>query len=159
MPFYNLRLEDALKGNSNYITWKDIMEAVLEDNGINEFIDHDIPNPPKSDAKDLAKWRKSVAKARRIILEGVQDHIVSSLHNKEIPYTMWKALTDLFQNSSDHGKLSLKEKLRKINMEKGDSIPKYLTKFIHCRDELGSIRITIVEDDTVSLALLGLPKS
>jgi hypothetical protein len=66
---------------------------------------------------------------------------------------------DLFQNSRDHRKLVLKDKLRKIKMEKGDTIPKYLTKFVQCRDELGSVGITITADDLVSLDLLGLPKS
>jgi len=47
-----------------------------------------------------------------------------SLHGKETPYAMWKALIDLFQNKNDHMKLALKEKLRKIKMEKGDTIPK-----------------------------------
>eukprot|EP00253_Pinus_taeda_P035089 PITA_35089 len=60
---------------------------------------------------------------------------------------MWKELTDLFQNSRDHRKLALKDKLRKINMENDDSIPKHLTKFTHCRDELGSVGITVIEDD------------
>ena len=32
-------------------------------------------------------------------------------------------------------------------------------KFVHCRDELGSVGITIDVDDLVSLALLGLLKS
>ena len=44
-------------------------------------------------------------------------------------------------------------------MEKGDSIPKYLTNFFQCRDELGSVGITVADDDLVSLALLGIPKS
>ena len=92
-------------------------------------------------------------------MEGVRDHIVSSLHGKTTPYAMWKVLTDLFQNSSDHRKLALKDKLRKIKMEKGDTIPKYLTKFVQCWDELGSVGITITADDLVSLDLLGLPKS
>jgi hypothetical protein len=100
-----------------------------------------------------------VAKVRRILLEGVRDHIVSSLHGKTTPHAMWKVLTDLFQNSSDHKKLVLKDKLRKIKMEKSDSIPKYLTKFVQCQDELGSVGITVADDDLVSLALLGLPKS
>ena len=39
MAFNGLRLEYALKGNSNYIAWKDKMEAVLEDNDLKEFID------------------------------------------------------------------------------------------------------------------------
>ena len=72
---------------------------------------------------------------------------------------MWKALIDLFQSINVDRKLALKDKLRKIKMEKGDTIPKYLTKFVQCRDELGSIRITIFYDDLVSLAPLGLPKS
>ena len=59
---------------------------------------------------------------RRILLEGVQDHDVLSLHGKENPYDMWKALTYLFQSSSDHKKLALKDKLRKIKMEKGNTI-------------------------------------
>jgi hypothetical protein len=44
-------------------------------------------------------------------------------------------------------------------MEKGDSIPKYLMKFVQCRNELGSVGIKVVDDDLVSLSLLGLPKS
>jgi hypothetical protein len=72
---------------------------------------------------------------------------------------MWKVLMDLFQNSSNHRKLALKDKLRKIKMEKGDTIPKYLTKFFQCRDDLGSVGIIVVVDDLVSLVLLGLPKS
>jgi hypothetical protein len=72
---------------------------------------------------------------------------------------MWKVLTDLFQNNSDHRKLVLKDKLRKIKMEKGESIPKYLTKFFQCWDELGSVGITVIDDDLVRLSLLGLPKN
>ena len=44
-------------------------------------------------------------------------------------------------------------------MEKGESIQKYLTKFFHCKDELGSVGVTFDEEDLVILALLGLPKS
>jgi len=159
MSFYGLRLEYALEGSSNYISWKDRMEVELEDIGLKEVIDKDIPKPPATDDQDLAEWRKCVAKVRRIVLERVKYHIVSNLHKKETPYEMWKALTNLFQNSSDHGKLALKEKLWKINMEKGDTIPQYLRKFTQCRDEIGSVGITIVGDDLVSLALLGLPKT
>ena len=88
----------------------------------------------------------------------VKDHIVSSLHGKATPFAMWKALTDLFQSSSDHRKLALKDNLKKIKMEKGDNIPKYLMNFVQCRDELGSVGITVMDDDLLSLALLGLPK-
>ena len=54
--------------------------------------------------------------------------------------------------------MALKDKLKKIKMEKGDNIAKYLTKFIQCRDELGSVGITVADDDLMSLSLLGLPR-
>ena len=100
-----------------------------------------------------------LAKARQIILEGVRDHIVLSLHGKENLYAMWKIFTGLYRNNSDQRKLALEDKLQKIKMEKGETIPKYLTKFTQCRDELGSVGITVTEDDMVSISLLGLPKS
>ena len=159
MSFNGLRLEYALEGSLNYIAWKDRMEVVLEDNGLEEFIDGNVPKPASSDAAGLDAWKKKVAKTRRILLEGVKDHIVSSLHGKATPFEIWKALIDLFQSSSDQRKLALKDKLGKIKMEKGDSIPKYLAKFVHCRDELGSVGITVDDEYLVSLALLRLPKS
>ena len=134
MDFNDLRLEYALEGSSNYISWKERMEAILEDNGLKEFIDKDVPKPDDVDVANLDAWKKKVAKARRILLEGVQDHIVSNIHGKSTPYAMWKALTDLFQNNNDHRKLVLKDKLKKIKMEKGETIPKYLTNFVQCRD-------------------------
>ena len=101
MAFNGLRLEYALDGSSNYIAWKERMEAVLEDNGLKEFIDSDVPKPGSSDATLLDAWQNKIAKTRRILLEGVKDHIVSSLHEKATPFLMWKALTDLFRSRSD----------------------------------------------------------
>ena len=101
MYFNELRLEYALEGSSNYIAWKDGMEAVLDDNGLKEFIDAKILEPASSDAAALDTWQKKTEKCRRILLEGVKDHIVSGLHGKAIPFLMWKALTDLFQSRSD----------------------------------------------------------
>ena len=111
-------MEYALDGSSKYIAWKDRMEAVLEDNGLKEFIDSNVPKPGSSDVALLDAWKKKIAKTRRIMLEGVKDHIVSSLHGKATSFAMRRALTDFFQSSSDLRKLALKDKLRKIKMER-----------------------------------------
>lgn len=157
MAFSGLRLEYSLDGSSNYITWKDRMEAVLEDNGLKDFIDQEFQK--LTDATQLAEWKKCVARARRIILEEVWDHIVSSLHGKETLFLMWKTLKDLYQNNSNQRKLALKDKIRKIKCEKGDTISTFLNKLTTNRDELGSVGIVTADDDMVSLALLGIPKS
>ena len=94
MSFNGLRLEYALEVSSNYVSWKDRMEELLEDNEMKEFVDTDVQKP--TDPAEVEAWKKKMAKCRRILLEGVKDHIVSSLHGKASPYLMWKALTDLF---------------------------------------------------------------
>jgi hypothetical protein len=71
MSFNDLRLEYALEGSLNYIAWKDRMEAVLKDNGLKEYIDKDVPKPDVIDTANLDAWKKKVAKARRILLQGV----------------------------------------------------------------------------------------
>ena len=53
-------MEYALEGSMNYIAWKDGMEAVLDDNGLKEFIETDVPKP--TDA-----WQKKTAKCQRIL--------------------------------------------------------------------------------------------
>jgi len=127
MSFNGLRLEYALEGSSNYITWKDRMEAVLDDNGLKDFIEAEVPKP--TDAIHVEVWQNKTTKCQRILLEGVKDHIVSSLHGKASPYLMWKELTYLFQSKSNQRKLALKDKLKNIKCENGDSMPEYLTKF------------------------------
>ena len=59
------------------------MEAVLEDNGLKEFIDTDFQKP--THPAEVEAWKKKMAKCRRILLEGVKDHIVSNLHGKASP--------------------------------------------------------------------------
>jgi hypothetical protein len=71
MYFNGLRLEYALEGISNYIAWKDRMEAILEDNGLKGYIDANVPKLYATDTANLDAWKKKVAKARRILLEGV----------------------------------------------------------------------------------------
>ena len=71
MAFNGLRLEYALKGRLNYIAWKDRMEVVLEDNGLKEFTDKYVPKSDAADAANIDALQKKLAKARRILVEGV----------------------------------------------------------------------------------------
>ena len=65
MSFNELRLEYALDGGSNYVAWKDRMEVMLEDNGLKDFIDKDVPKPGSSNAALLDAWQNKIAKTRR----------------------------------------------------------------------------------------------
>jgi len=66
----------------------------------------------------LAQHNKKDAKARRIILEGVKDHIIPHLTGKKTTKAMWITNIGLYQGSSETRKLGLKDKLRNIKMSK-----------------------------------------
>ena len=71
MDFNGLILEYEIEGRSKYISCKFLMEPLIEDNGLKEFIDNDVPKPVVTDAANIDAWQKKVAKVKRILLEGV----------------------------------------------------------------------------------------
>ena len=58
MAFNGLNLEYALEGSLNYVAWKDCMEAILDENGMLEYIKTNVAKPQESDAQNLAQWKK-----------------------------------------------------------------------------------------------------
>jgi len=84
------------------------MESMFEENGVLEYVKTDIMKPPQSHAQQLTQWKKDVAKGKKTLLEGVRDHVVSNIHGKKTPFAMWKIVTELFKNRSDHRRLALK---------------------------------------------------
>jgi len=79
---------------------------VLEDNGVGEYIKQAIA--PPQEPQQLAQHNKNNIKARRIILEGVKDHIVPHIHEKKIAYEMYNTILKLYQSARDTRKLALK---------------------------------------------------
>lgn len=71
---------------------------------------------------------------------------------------MWKTLTELSENGMDARKLALRDKLKKICMQKNETIPHYLSRFTQSQDEIGGVGENIPSLELVSLALIGLPK-
>ena len=72
------------------------MEAVLDENGLLEYIKTDVSKPVESDSHNLAQWKKDVAKVRRVILEGVWDYIISNIHGKETSFAMVESTNIIF---------------------------------------------------------------
>jgi len=108
MSSNGLRLEYALEGTSNLCSCKYNMEVVIDDNGVLDYTQTNIPKLATLNAQQSTN-SKYTTKARRVILEGVINHVVSNLHEKETLFEMWKKLTNIFQSSSDVRKLTLRD--------------------------------------------------
>jgi hypothetical protein len=66
-----------LEGASNFSPWREHIALVLEEQGLWEFVEG-TPTPPVDPTQLAAHIRKDV-KARRIIIDGVKDHIIPHL--------------------------------------------------------------------------------
>jgi hypothetical protein len=72
-----LRFEDRLEGASNFRPWREHIALVLKEKGLWEFSEG-IAVLQADPAQQLAHLRKDV-KERRIIIDGVKDHIIPHL--------------------------------------------------------------------------------
>ena len=73
-----IRYEDQLDGISNYLQWQVMMSAILRENKIWSFVST-IVVVPSADPIALDLHEVKDAKAQRLILDGVKDHLIPHL--------------------------------------------------------------------------------
>jgi hypothetical protein len=121
-----------------------------------EIVEGKVATP--ADPIQQAAHNKKDVKARRIIVDGVKDHIIPHLSGKKTTKDMWEALVKLYQSDNQSRKMLLREKLRSTKMAKGESVVTYLTKFTQIRDELAVVGEAVDETELVRTALNGFTK-
>ena len=82
----------------------------MEENGIKDYVTSVVAIPTY--ATQLATYRKDDAKARRIILDGVKDHVVPHISELDAAKKMWDAILNLYQNVITNRKMIVREKLK-----------------------------------------------
>ena len=100
-----LRDQDRLEGASNFVIWKERISFLLDEHDLKAFIDNVVDVPTDSDL--LKVYKKYMAKAKRLILDGVRDHTVSHIFGKWIAKEMWDALSTLYEGSFEQRKMFL----------------------------------------------------
>jgi len=95
MATSGLRDHDRLDGASNYVIWKVRMSCLLDENFLKVYVDKVVAEP--IDPDQLKKYKGEMAKTKRMILDGVKDHIVCHIAGKNTAKEMWDALSTLYQ--------------------------------------------------------------
>eukprot|EP00253_Pinus_taeda_P034531 PITA_34531 len=146
-----LRKQDRLDGASNFGVWKVRMMFLLDGFGLKDYAKKGVAEP--SDLDKLRLFQRQVAKTKRMILDGLRDHVVLHVASKETTKEMWDALVMLYQDLSENRKMILKEKLRTIKMQKGENVTSYLTRIQGVRDELVAVGEKLVDGELVRVAI------
>ena len=82
----SIRYKDRLDGISNDIPWKVRITTVLKEWKIWSFASTMMTDPTVKD--ELAEFEALQARAQRVILDGVKDHLIPHLAEKKTSYDM-----------------------------------------------------------------------
>ena len=110
MVVNGLRDQDRLDGASNFVIWKARILAELDKNRIKDYALKTIV--VLVDVDPLKKYDKAQAKAKCVILDGVKDHMIPHIVEKDTAREMWEALTTLYEGTSVQRKMFLESQLR-----------------------------------------------
>ena len=103
MATVELHDHDRLDGASNYVIWKARMSFLLDEFALKAYIDNVVVVP--RDADLLKEYRKEMARVKRLIVDGVRDHVVSHIAGKDTAKQMWDALATLYQGTFEQWKM------------------------------------------------------
>ena len=81
-----LKIEDRLDGISNYAGWKDRIQTVFEEAAVWDIVQQVVVPPTATD--ELAEFTKNNAKAKRILMDSLKDHVVPQVRGNTYAYQM-----------------------------------------------------------------------
>ena len=89
-----LRDKDRVEKTSNFVIWKARILYVLDRHHIKGFALRIMAIP--IDPADNERYGDAMAKAKCIILDGVKDHVMPHITEKNTAKEMWDTLTALY---------------------------------------------------------------
>ena len=98
MAVNGVRDQDRLDGASNFVVWKAKILSVLDRNRLKQFSLRTIVVPIDPAHND--RYEDAMARAKSIILDGVKDHVVPHIVEKEMENEMGEGLKKLYQHTS-----------------------------------------------------------
>lgn len=136
-----LKVDDRLDGQSNFGAWKERIISVLDEAEVRDIVEKTVAIP--TDATQLAAYKKKCAKAKRLILDGIKDHVIPRVRGKDHAFEVSEVLTKLYQSSNENQKMSLRDKMKAIRMKGSEGVVAYLSRFTNVRDELAAMGETV----------------
>jgi hypothetical protein len=153
----SVRVDDRLEGSSNYNVWKLRITNILQEHDLEQYVTT-VMEEPTSNARRAA-FRKSQAKAKRIIFDSVKDSIMPAMASLMTAKDCMDTLVNLYEKQAPSQKRTLKHKLKYLKMEKGESVASFCSRIAQIKDHLLVTGVTVDDDDLMQAIFDGLPSS
>ena len=85
-----MKVEDHFDGATKFISWKSRV-LILGENDLLKLVNEKVPEP---EAEEDKSHRRSDARARRIMVDSVRDHLVPQISQKKTSRKMFKILKE-----------------------------------------------------------------
>ena len=86
-----MMVEDHIHGAKNFISWKSRV-LILEENDLLKLVNEKVSEPDVEE--DKSHRRRSDARARRIMVDSVRNHLVPQISQKKTTMKMFKTLKE-----------------------------------------------------------------
>ena len=108
------KLDEKLEGADNFRAWKYRVMLILEENDLEGFIEADILEPKGEEAK--SKRKKSLVKAKRIIIDSIKDRLIPHVSSLNTPKQMFYALSLLYEGKNINRKMTLRTQHKNVKI-------------------------------------------
>ena len=95
-------------------------------------------------------------KAKKIVRDSIHKHLVAYISELGTSKEMYDKLVGKFRASNANQILFLKNKLKNIKMDKGESIQSYFMRIIEIKNDLLAIGEAIIDQELILISLGGL---
>ena len=105
-----MKTEDMLDGKENFRSWKSRVMIILEDDDLAQYVKGDVAEP--NDDPGKVAHRKNLIKAKRILLEYVNDHLLSNIDDLNSLKEIFDYLSKLYESKNSSRKVALRSQIR-----------------------------------------------
>ena len=124
-----------------------------------DYVQGKVVEPP-SNALTAAKmkYKKGEVKVKKILMDSIQKHFFAYIYDLGTSKEIYDKLVGMFKVNNANQILFLKNKLKAIKMDKGESIQSYFMRITQIKNDLLSIGEVIVDRELTLIALGGLSR-
>lgn len=121
--------------SSNFTAWKIRLEVALDENDVLEYVEGKFLEPLKN-APTTAKvvYKKGELKTKKIIIDSLKDHFLTYIGKLKKYKAVYGKMVGTYEVNNLNHILSLKNQLKDINMNKGETMQSYIVRISQLRD-------------------------
>ena len=130
----------------------------MDKNDVLRYIQVRMCELPKNASASLKnRYMKGESKAKKIIVDGLQDSLLAYVRNLRKSKDMYDKINGIYEFNNLNEIISLKYQLNDMNMSKWEFVKSYIMRISRLRDQLQRVGENVSDRELIVVTLRGLP--